>query len=107
MQRRTREVLIIGALFSTVLCLSVTESGAEQAYKLKMPSGLQEDAAYIPPDNPLTADKINLGKQLYFDKRLSADGTVACVTCHAPNKGFSDGRSTSTGIKGQVGGRNA
>jgi cytochrome c peroxidase len=107
MQRRTRGVLFIGALFSTVLGLSVTESGAEQAYTLKMPSGLQEDAAYIPPDNPLTADKINLGKQLYFDKRLSADGTIACVTCHAPDKGFSDGRPTSTGIKGQVGGRNA
>ncbi len=107
MQRRTRGVLIIGALFSTVLGLSVTGSGAEQAYKLKMPSGLQEDAAYIPPDNPLTADKINLGKQLYFDKRLSADGTVSCATCHTPDKGFSDGRPTSTGIKGQVGGRNA
>lgn len=107
MQRRTRGVLIIGALFSTVLGLSVTESGAEQAYKLKMPSGLQGDAAYIPPDNPLTADKINLGKQLYFDTRLSADGTVACATCHAADKGFSDGRPTSTGIKGQVGGRNA
>ncbi|HWQ69852.1 MAG TPA: cytochrome c peroxidase [Patescibacteria group bacterium] len=107
MQRRTRGVLMIGALFSTVLGLSVTESGAEQAYKLKMPLGLQEDAAYIPPDNPLTADKINLGKQLYFDKRLSADGTVSCATCHASDKGFSDGRPTSTGIKGQVGGRNA
>lgn len=107
MQRRARGVLIVGTLFSVVLGLSVTGSGAEEPYKLKMPLGLQEDAAYIPPDNPLTAAKINLGKQLYFDKRLSADGTVACATCHAPDKGFSDGRPTSTGIKGQVGGRNA
>ncbi|MDE2060367.1 MAG: c-type cytochrome [candidate division NC10 bacterium] len=107
MQRRASGVLIISALFSTVLGLYVTGSNAEEPYKLKMPLGLQEDAAYIPPDNPLTADKINLGKALYFDKRLSADGTVACATCHAPDKGFSDGRPTSTGIKGQVGGRNA
>jgi cytochrome c peroxidase len=107
MQRRAGGILIIGTLFSTVLSLSVTGSSAEQAYTLKMPSGLQQDAAYIPPDNPLTADKINLGKQLYFDRRLSADGTVSCATCHAPDKGFSDDRPTSTGIKGQVGGRNA
>ncbi len=107
MQRRAKGVLMIGALCSTVWGLSVLGSGAEQAYTLKMPLGLQEDAAFIPPDNPLTADKINLGKQLYFDKRLSADGTIACVTCHAPDKGFSDGHLTSTGIKGQVGGRNA
>ncbi len=72
-----------------------------------MPLGLQEQAAYIPSDNPLTAEKVALGKQLYFDKRLSADGTVACASCHAPDKGFSDGRPTSTGIKGQVGGRSA
>ena len=90
-----------------VLGLFVKESEAEGPYRLKMPLGLQEEASFIPPDNPLTAEKINLGKQLYFDKRLSADGTVACATCHAPDKGFSDGRPTSTGIKGQVGGRNA
>lgn len=107
MQRRARGVLIVGTLFSAALGLSVTGSDAAEAYKLKMPSGLQDDAAYIPPDNPLTTDKINLGKALYFDTRLSADGTIACATCHAPDKGFSDGRPTSTGIKGQVGGRSA
>src|SRR5574337_1233701 len=107
MQRRARGVLIVGTLCSAALALSVTGSDAAEAYKLKMPSGLQEDAAYIPPHNPLTTDKINLGKALYFDARLSADGIIACATCHAPDKGFSDDRPTSTGIKGQVGGRNA
>src|SRR3989338_4647394 len=90
-----------------VLSLPVRKSEAEGPYRLKMPLGLKEDAGFIPPNNPLTAEKIDLGKQLYVDKRLSADGTVACVTCHAPEKGFSDNRPTSTGIKGQVGGRNA
>ncbi|MDD5558131.1 cytochrome-c peroxidase [Candidatus Methylomirabilis sp.] len=101
-----RGIWILSILVS-VSGLSIRESEAEGPYKLKMPLGLQEEASYIPPDNPLTIEKINLGKQLYFDKRLSADGTVACATCHAPDKGFSDGRPTSTGIKGQVGGRNA
>lgn len=99
MQRRAREVLIVGTLFSMAVSLSATGSDAAEAYKLKMPPGLQEDAAYIPPDNPLTVDKINLGKQLYFDKRLSADGAIACVTCHAPDKGFSDAVPPRQGSK--------
>jgi cytochrome c peroxidase len=92
-------LLIVGGFLS--------QSGAEGPYMLELPLGLQKEAAYIPPDNPLTSEKIELGRQLYFDGRLSADGTVSCATCHASDKGFSDGRPTSTGIKGQVGGRNA
>lgn len=99
-------VYMLSALI-IVSALSAMGSEAEGPYKLQLPLGLQEEAAFIPPDNPLTAAKIDLGKQLYFDKRLSADGTVSCASCHAPDKGFSDGRPTSTGIKGQVGGRNA
>jgi cytochrome c peroxidase len=48
-----------------------------------------------------------LGRRLFFDARLSADGTVACSTCHDPARAFTDGRPTSVGIKGRVGQRNA
>jgi cytochrome c peroxidase len=61
----------------------------------------------IPPDNPQTPEKIALGQKLFFDGRLSADGTVACSTCHDPARAFTDGRPTSIGIKGRVGERNA
>jgi cytochrome c peroxidase len=60
-----------------------------------------------PADNPYSADKVELGRLLYFDKRLSADNSVACATCHAPDKGFTDGAPVSTGIRGQKGGRSA
>ncbi len=60
-----------------------------------------------PPDNPQTLEKIALGRKLFFDPRLSADGTVACATCHNPDRAFTDGRPTSVGIKGRVGQRNA
>jgi len=63
--------------------------------------------AVTPADNATTADKVALGEKLFFDGRLSADGTVACATCHQPDKGFTDGRATSVGIKQQVGHRNA
>jgi Di-haem cytochrome c peroxidase len=61
----------------------------------------------IPPDNPQTAEKIALGEKLFFDGRLSADGTVACSTCHNPAWAFTDGKPTSIGVKGRVGQRNA
>src|SRR5438046_1811500 len=63
--------------------------------------------AAIPPDNPQTPEKIALGQKLFFDGRLSADGTVACSTCHDPARAFTDGRPTSVGIKGRIGQRNA
>src|SRR5438876_7890321 len=61
----------------------------------------------IPFDNPQTPEKIALGQKLFFDGRLSADGTVACSTCHDPARAFTDGRPTSIGINGRVGQRNA
>jgi len=60
-----------------------------------------------PTDNPWSADKEQLGRFLYFDKRLSADGSVACATCHDPKFAFTDGAAVSTGIKGQKGGRSS
>jgi cytochrome c peroxidase len=54
-----------------------------------------------PPDNPYTPEKAELGWLLYFDKRLSADGTVACASCHHPDHAFADGQQLPTGIKGQ------
>jgi cytochrome c peroxidase len=60
-----------------------------------------------PPGNPPSSAKIRLGKELYFDPRLSADGTVSCATCHDPALGWSDEGPTSKGINGQLGGRRA
>jgi len=63
--------------------------------------------AAIPADNPQTPEKVALGEKLFFDGRLSADGTVACATCHDPARAFTDGRPGSVGIHGRVGQRNA
>jgi len=63
--------------------------------------------AAAPADNPQTPEKIALGEKLFFDGRLSADGTVACSTCHDPARAFTDGRPVSIGIKARVGQRNA
>src|SRR5437016_6193511 len=60
-----------------------------------------------PADNPYTPEKAELGRYLYFDPRLSADGAVSCATCHDPRHGFTDGAAVSTGIRGQRGNRSA
>jgi cytochrome c peroxidase len=72
-------------------------------------TGLPRDAtlAAIPPENPQSPDKVALGEKLFFEGRLSADGTVACSSCHDPARAFTDGRRVSIGIKGRVGQRNA
>ena len=60
-----------------------------------------------PESNPLTPEKVELGRRLFFDKRLSANGTLACVSCHDPERAFSDGRAVARGINGAEGERNA
>lgn len=60
----------------------------------------------IPGDNPQTLEKIALGRALFDDKRLSADGKVSCSTCHQPDRAFADGRTVAQGIQQRAGTRN-
>lgn len=61
----------------------------------------------IPKDNPMTPEKVELGKQLFFDPRLSVDGTVSCNSCHNVMSSGTDNRPVSVGVRGQTGGRSA
>jgi len=74
-----------------------------------LPLGLSQGAAQITglDKNPLTRAKIELGRQLYFDPRLSADSTVSCASCHNPTEGYTAHTTTGVGIRGQKGGRNS
>ena len=92
--------LLLGAMI--VVFVMVGTSDAEEP---QVPLGLP--AIFWPDDNPYSAEKVELGRLLYFDKRLSSDGTVACASCHSSEFAFTDGRAFSQGIGGQVGGRSA
>lgn len=61
----------------------------------------------VPEDNPLTIEKLSLGRRLFFDRRLSRDGSIACSSCHDPDRAFSDSRPIAIGIAGRQGRRNA
>lgn len=65
------------------------------------------DSPPIPKDNPMTKEKIELGKMLYFDPRLSKTGTVSCNSCHNVMGGGEDNRAVSVGIDGKVGNRSS
>ncbi len=65
------------------------------------------ERAPTPMGNPLTEAKIRLGERLFFDTRLSWDGSLSCSSCHDVNGSGDDGRATSLGIGGQTGSRNA
>ncbi len=56
----------------------------------------------IPADNPMTAAKVELGRQLYYDARLSGDGTKACYSCHVKEKGLTDGLAKAQAPYGQI-----
>lgn len=74
-----------------------------------LPIGLDEGAADLQglEENPLTRAKIELGRQLFFDPRLSGDGTVSCASCHDPEHGFAFATRFGVGVEGQEGERNS
>jgi cytochrome c peroxidase len=106
------------ALILMALCTAAATRAAEVVSAIASPLaqpkstrqvGLPAAAtrAAMPADNPQTPEKVALGQRLFFDARLSADGTVACSTCHDPARAFTDGKALSTGIDGRVGQRNS
>ena len=95
-------------LLIVVLSLFANSATATDEHSLKMPLGIPADlwSYFIPKDNPLTAAKVELGRKLFFDPRLSADGTISCASCHDPKFAFTDGRKTAEGIGQRHGPRN-
>lgn len=76
------------------------------AVAVSIPLGLD---LYLPApeDNPLTAEKVELGRRLFFDRRLSRDSLISCSSCHDPERAFSDGRAIAAGVFQRTGRRNS
>jgi len=90
----------IAILVSCVVTLLSAGSVAAQG-KPKLPLGLDADSAFVPADNPMTPERIALGKKFFWDTRWSSSGTVACVSCHRPEHGWSDPRQFSINFAGK------
>ena len=103
-----RSSILAGAFALPALFICGSLAGHAQTPKTgppKAPLGLPPLS--WPRDNPYSAAKADLGRILYFDRRLSADETVSCASCHDPKLAFTDAQPVSTGIKAQHGGRSA
>jgi len=93
-------IFIIFALFS---CRKEKVGFKPTPYSLIKPSHFPN--MVIPEDNPLTKEGVELGRFLFYEKRLSGDNTMSCATCHMPQNGFSDANQFSVGIDGIAGTR--
>jgi cytochrome c peroxidase len=108
--------LAMGSCFVIVVALAGSAQGPlgksdrpGERFKPELPVGISRTVwrQRIPHDDPITRETVTLGKALFFDKRLSADGTVSCATCHDPANAFTDHNSVATGVSNKVGTRNA
>lgn len=75
------------------------------AYAWRLPPGMPTPR--VPVDNPMNADKVELGRHLFYDTRLSRDGSQSCATCHEQARAFTDGRATPVGVTGEAGRHNS
>ncbi len=76
------------------------ETAKVEEEKFEGPSIAGYEAMPIPADNKMTRAKVELGKQLFYDKRLSSDGSVSCYSCHLKEHGLTDGKPTAIGAHG-------
>jgi len=97
-------ILLISAIFF-LGCKKDNVAHLTTPYTLKIPSHFPPMT--IPIDNLMTVEGVELGRKLFYEKKLSADNTISCATCHAPSNAFSDPNQYSTGIDGIAGNRNS
>jgi cytochrome c peroxidase len=103
-----RHLLLAAPALLLVLAADRLRAGDPETVALKAPLGIDQIALdKAVASEPLTKAKIELGKQLYFDGRLSKDGTISCASCHDPKHGWGDDDKFSKGVGGHLGGRHA
>lgn len=85
-------------LLLTVLFAS-TVFGADTSWEWKLPKGFPKPP--VPADNPMTPAKVELGRYLFYDKRMSVNGTESCASCHKQELAFTDGRAVGLGATGE------
>jgi cytochrome c peroxidase len=107
MNKRLRLLVVLAAV-ATFICVA-TFGRASASSEIALPNGVPPElwSYFVPRDNPTTRDKVELGRELFFDKRLSSDGTVSCATCHNPELAFTDGKQFAEGVSGRRGTRNS
>jgi len=92
--------LLLTATLVSPLSTASPNASPATAYAWHLPRGLPTPA--VPADNPMSEAKVALGRRLFFEPRLSVNGTYSCASCHDPARSFSDGRTVAVGATGQA-----
>ncbi len=100
-----KRALILLLLGGTVAACDVTTSDTDETVSVRVLDTF--DPVVVPDHNPLTREKIALGRRLFFDPVLSSDASISCASCHLPEKAFADPRRLSGGVEGRKGIRNS
>jgi len=101
--------IVVGVtLLAAAMLAAAAQSPAdpEGPWRPEIPRGLDLYLP-VPEDNPLTPEKVALGRRLFFDPILSRDYTLACASCHDPRRAFADGFAVAVGVANRHGTRNA
>lgn len=110
MQRQKKPPdLFFGLCLAAVASLSAAGVGAPPStaafFAHRLPPGLP--APLVPPDNPISEEKVQLGRRLFYDMRLSGNGSYSCASCHQQALAFTDGRARALGSTGDTHARSA
>lgn len=84
----------------------IWQTNSPQVYDLQIPDKFSKNIT-IPADNPLTVQGVELGRMLFYEKKLSGDNTLSCASCHKQEKAFTDDKRFSVGIRGIAGTKNS
>ncbi len=98
-------VLALAAVVGLALWLIWQARASQDRYDWGLSSDMP--APRVPADNPMSAGKVELGRRLFYDTRLSVNGTLSCASCHMQALAFTDGRPAAIGATGEVHPRNA
>jgi cytochrome c peroxidase len=98
-------LLLLAALGLVSAPAAFAEEPKPSAWTWDLPSYVPPPR--VPPDNPMSEEKFQLGRRLFYDKRVSGNGTLACASCHLQERAFTDGRVTAIGSTGEHTPRNA
>src|SRR5438067_3275968 len=98
-------LLAVASICCFTVCCLTSGWAASGGEVLHVPKGFPQP--FIPADNPLTPEKVRLGRYLFYDKRMSVNGTTSCATCHRQELAFTDGRDRARGATGQTHPRSA
>jgi cytochrome c peroxidase len=88
------------AVIGWTLAMAASATLAQEPYAWNLPKGFPAPA--VPSDNPMSAAKVELGRYLFYDVRLSSNGTQSCATCHRQERAFTDGLGQSIGSTGEI-----